>query len=259
MIVDEAFLSHLPSGVELTLFVKGETLAHAHKHWASLVRAYRLHPAPHSISPQSTTSLLFTSGTTGPSKACELTHQYFISVGRALIDSLRLTSSDVLFCPFPLCHADASSLTVIPALLLGATAAISGRFSASSWWDEIHETKATVADFMGATLSILYKAPPKSADTGNTLRLMWGVPVPSWADDFEKRFKLKIYEVYGSTETGLPVVQPVDRPRVKGSCGVALNGIDIKIIGIDGSGVSPGIIGELVIRQPGSTRFSGVY
>ncbi|EJD03027.1 acetyl-CoA synthetase-like protein [Fomitiporia mediterranea MF3/22] len=256
MIVDDTFLSILPTEVKLNLFVKG-TMASQYKHWTALIGDHPLYPVPQS--PSSTTSLLFTSGTTGPSKACELNHQYFISAGRALINSLHLRQSDVLFCPFPLCHADASSLTVIPALLLGATAAISTRFSASTWWDEIRQTKATVADFMGATLSILYKAPERLLDRDNTLRLMWGVPVPVWVDEFERRFNLKVYEVYGSTETGIPVVQPIDRPRVKGSCGVALPEVNLKILQADGSEAEQGVVGELIVRQPKTSRFSRYY
>ncbi|KAH8119300.1 acetyl-CoA synthetase-like protein [Phellopilus nigrolimitatus] len=255
MIIDETYLSYLPTGTKFPLYVKGTS--NAHESWTTLIGSSR--SAPIQQSARTTSSLLFTSGTTGPSKACELSHEYFLSVGQALIDALCLTPGDVLYCPFPLCHADATSLTVVPALLLGATAAISERFSASRWWDEIRETRATVADFMGATLSILFKAPARPTDADNTLRMMWGVPVPVWVEDFERRFGLKIFEVYGSTETGLPVVQPVDRPRLEGSCGVALKGIELRIINEDGSAAQPGKAGELLVRQPAVTRFSGYY
>lgn len=211
---------------------------------------------PARITPDTISSLLFTSGTTGPSKACALSHSYFISVARSLIEPLGLRREDVLFCPFPLCHADAASLTVIPALLLGATAAISKRFSASRWWDEIRETRSTVADFMGATLSILHKAAPLSSDSDNPLRLMWGVPVPSWVEDFEKRFALNVYEVYGSTETGLPVVQRVDRPRVEGSCGVPLRNVGLRIVDQQGKDVDKGNTGELLVFRSPDERFS---
>ncbi|KAI5118452.1 hypothetical protein M0805_006271 [Coniferiporia weirii] len=255
LFIDATFLIYLPLGIDARLYVKGTS--EIHQQWTNLIGTSRANSLKHSS--QATSSLLFTSGTTGPSKACELSHQYFISAGRSLVDSLCLTSDDVLFCSFPLCHADAASLTVVPALLLGATAAISERFSASRWWDEIRLTRATVADFMGATLSILYKAPSRPSDSENTLRIMWGVPVPAWVEEFERRFNLKIYEVYGSTEIGIPVVQSMDQPRIKGSCGVALKGISLRIISENGLDVEPGGVGELLVRQSADSRFSGYY
>ena len=258
MIVDDIFLQYLPADFHVSLFVKvkGSSKLQSHRPFTSLVGSA---PVPTSNArSSSTSSLLFTSGTTGPSKACVLTHDYFISVGLELINSLHLNTQDVLFCPFPLCHADATSLTVIPSLILQTTAAISVKFSASKWWDEIRQTKSTVADFMGATLSILFKAPPLPTDRDNSLRLMWGVPVPAWVEQFEDRFNLKIYEVYGSTETGLPVVQPLDKPRVKGSCGVALENIDLEIVDDHGNRLGRGLVGELLVRQPPQSRFSGM-
>jgi len=255
MISDDTFIDILPASLTFPLYIKGE-LRDSERH-ASLSSLAGTQPVQAcSIEPSTTSSLLFTSGTTGPSKACALSHSYFTTTARNLFEPLRLRSDDVLFCPFPLCHADATSLTVIPALLLGATAAIVKRFSASRWWDEIRETKSTIADFMGATLSILFKATPLPTDSDNPLRMMWGVPVPSWVEEFERRFSLKVYEVYGSTETGLPVVQPIDRPRVEGSCGVPLRNVGLRIVDEHGKDVKRGVTGELLVFRSPDERFT---
>ena len=95
--------------------------------------------------------LLFTSGTTGRSKGCMLSHRYGPRQAQLLIDHYELRDDDVLYCPFPLFHLDALVLTVLAALELGTTAAIGARFSASGFWDEIRAFGATVFDFMGAT------------------------------------------------------------------------------------------------------------
>lgn len=212
---------------------------------------------PTFTSATSTACLLFTSGTTGPSKACELPHTYFLAAGNALISSLQLKDTDVLYCPFPLYHADATSFTIIPALMLRTTAAISLRFSASRWWDDIRHTRATVADFMGATMSILFKSAPHPSDKDHSLRIMWGVPVPIWADKFEERFGVRIVEVYGQTEMGLPVVQNLDKPRVVGSCGIALPGIQLRVVDEHGVDVPAGCLGEILVFEDTLTRFKG--
>lgn len=216
---------------------------------------------PVDASSADTAAMLFTSGTTGRSKACVLSHQYFLTQAGILAREFRFTQRDVLYCPFPLYHADATALTVVPALLLGATAALSRRFSASRFWDEIREVGATVFDFMGATLSILWKAPPTPDDADNPVRLAWGVPVPGdWAEDFEKRFGLKLVELYGSVEASIPVTQPYDQSRVPGSCGRVTEEFDVQVHTDDGHQTPPNTIGEIVVRphRPG-IMFDGYF
>lgn len=205
-------------------------------------------------------ALLFTSGTTGRSKACMLSHQYFVTQATVLLRDFRLRHDDVLYCPFPLFHADATALTTVPALLLGATAAIEQRFSVSRFWDQVRGHGATVFDFMGATLSMLHKADPSPEDADNPVRLAWGVPVPEWVEDFERRFDLQVVELYGSVEASIPVTQPLSEPRVRGSCGHVTDGFEVRIHDRDDLPVPPDTPGELVVRPLApSVMFDGYF
>jgi crotonobetaine/carnitine-CoA ligase len=204
--------------------------------------------------------MLYTSGTTGRSKACVLSHRYFTSQAAIAVRDFGLRSDDVLYCPFPLFHADATALTVVPALLTGSTAAIGRRFSASRFWDEVRTAGATVFDFMGATLSILRKAEPTPADADNPVRLAWGVPVPAWAPQFEERFGLQLIELYGSVEVNLPITQRFDQPRVPGSCGRAIDEFEVAVVDDDDAPVPVGESGELVVRpRVPFTTFTGYF
>ncbi|KAI9727376.1 MAG: hypothetical protein M1834_008447 [Cirrosporium novae-zelandiae] len=213
---------------------------------------------PARVLPSTVSAFLYTSGTTGRSKPCILSHQYFILQASILINSYSIVSSDVLYCPFPLFHADATALTTVPALLLGATAALSVRFSRSRFWDEIRSSGATVYDFMGATLALTYKNEPSPRDRDHNVRLAWGVPVPSWAKQYEERFGHPIYELYGSVEASLPITQR--GPRIPGSCGTVVDGYSIRIADDHGEAVPTGTIGNLLVRteQPYSI-FSGYF
>lgn len=231
---------------------------------ATLESRYSSAPAAaHALAPVSATglsALLYTSGTTGRSKACMLSHRYFTSQARIAIRDFGLRHDDVLYCPFPLFHPDATALTAVPALLTGATAAISRRFSASGFWHEIREAGATVFDFMGATLTILNKAEPAVDDADNPVRVAWGVPVPAWAGEFEERFGLKVLELYGLTEANLPATQRFDQPRVPGSCGRVTPEFELRIADESGDERPVGQVGEILVRpRIAHTTFEGYF
>lgn len=192
--------------------------------------------------------LLYTSGTTGRSKAAIISHRFVLAQAAGVIAGLRLREDDVLYCPYPLFHLDASVMTVAPALLLRTTAAIGERFSVSRYWEEVRALKATVFDFMGATLTMLWKQPASPADRDNRARLGWGVPMPDWAPEFEARFGCRLVELYGSTEVGAIIYTPQDEPRRKGACGKVLDGWQAKIVDADGMEAAPGEPGELIVR-----------
>ncbi|KAJ2983093.1 hypothetical protein NQ176_g950 [Zarea fungicola] len=211
------------------------------------------------VAPSTTSAFLYTSGTTGKSKPCVLSHEYFILQARALIASCRLVETDVLFCPFPLFHADATALTVIPAILLGAVAALSVRFSASRFWDEIRVAKATVYDFMGATLALTYKQPSSGKDREHGVRLAWGVPMPHFADDYEERFGHKLVTLYGSVEASLPIFHDCSQKLAKGSCGRLLPGHQLRIVDELDEDVPLGMVGNLLLRSDKPNSFFQGY
>lgn len=204
--------------------------------------------------------LLYTSGTTGRSKAAMISHRYVLAQARGVVEGLGLRQDDVLYCPYPLFHLDAAVMTVAPALLLRGVAAIGERFSVSRYWDEMRALKATVFDFMGATLTMLWKQPPTPQDRKHQVRLGWGVPMPSWASEFEERFGCRLVELYGSTEVGAIIYTPLDSPRRAGSCGKPLGHCQVKLVDEHDFEVPDNTPGEMLVRplQP-SVIMDGYY
>jgi crotonobetaine/carnitine-CoA ligase len=192
--------------------------------------------------------LLYTSGTTGRSKAAMISHRFVLAQGRLMAEQLALTTSDVLYCPYPMFHLDAAVITIAPALVLRAVAAIGERFSVSRYWDEVRALGGTVFDFMGATLTMLWKQPASAKDRQHSARLGWGVPMPAWAPEFEARFGCRLVELYGLTEAGAVIFPPLDAPRRLGSCGKAVWPYDTRLLDEQGFEVPDGEPGELVIR-----------
>lgn len=194
-------------------------------------------------------AVLFTSGTTGPSKGCILSQRYALVNAQSHVDALELGEDDCLYNPFPLYHLDASYLCVLPAILTGCRAAVS-RFSASRFWDEIREVGATVFDFMGATLTIIAKQEPRADDADNPVRLAWGVPMPDPESRraLEERFGLRLVHLYGLTDGGVPCWESIHDPEPPGSCGKVGPHWELEIVDPDGAEVPAGEQGEIVIR-----------
>ncbi len=192
--------------------------------------------------------MLFTSGTTGPSKACVLSNRYLLRQGQLHVKYLAITNADVLYTPFPLFHIDAVTLTLVAALVAGGTVAIGARFSASRFWEEVIDFDATIFNFMGATLTILWKQSPSPLERQHRVRLAWGVPMPEWHREWRDRFGFRLYEVYGSTDAGVPVYEPLEGERPAGSCGRVVDEFNVAIGDADGDLLSPGEIGEILVR-----------
>ena len=101
----------------------------------------------------------------------------------------------------------------MPSRLGDGVAAIGSRFSVSGFWDEVRAFDATVLNFMGAMITLIWKQPPAPTDRDHRVRLGWGVPMPTWEQEWVERFGFRLYEVYGLTDAGVPCYDPIDRPR----------------------------------------------
>ncbi len=193
-------------------------------------------------------AILCTSGTTGPSKAVALSHRWFTKICETTERAWSFSPRDVFYSPFPLYHIDALAITVAPALYHATTAAIGVRFSVRRFWEEVRRFEATVFDFMGSTLALLWKKAPRPDDRDNPARLGWGVPFPDFAPAFEERFGCMLIDCYGSTDVGLPVCGLPGEPKPPGACGQAAEGYELAILSPAGECLPPGSSGEIAVR-----------
>ncbi len=198
------------------------------------------------IDPEAPAVMMYTSGTTGLPKAVVMRYRAFS--GPLLDFGAFYRDDDVLYTCLPLFHANALFLTAVRAVVSGRTLALSRRFSASRFWDEIRRYGATTFNALGAMIPILLKQPPRPDDADNPIRLVMSAATPAWAwEQFEKRFNLVIWEGYGAVDGGgFSLLNLGTSP--KGSMGKPPPGTEARVVDDQDKEVPAGEVGELVFK-----------
>jgi carnitine-CoA ligase len=230
------------------VIVVGEETTATATRFAELLTAHAARPSVE-VAPEDTAVLLFTSGTTGPSKAAVLSHNANFGLAASTISVMEYGEDEVFFTAFPLYHINAKYTTVLAAMLLDhASAVVHDRFSVSGFWDICRAEGVTAMNFMGALLLMLSKQPERVDDADNPVRKGFGAPAPpAIAPRFEERFGVVLLEVYGSTEIGTVTANRPGQRRF-GSCGRAVSAFQVEIHDDDGRQLPPDTPGEIVVR-----------
>ncbi len=204
--------------------------------------------AAHPVTPGDPVAVLYTSGTSGPSKAVLCPHAQFYWWGVLTARALGVTADDVLHTTLPLFHTNALN-TLWQALVRGATYSFVPGFSASRYWDEVAAAGATALYLLGAMVHILMKAPPGPADRAHRARVALSpATAPELVDAFRERFGVRVVEGYGSTETNL-VFANVGADYVPGAMGRVVDEFEVQVVDAHDCELPPGIPGELLVRQ----------
>ena len=196
--------------------------------------------------------IMFTSGTTGPSKGVIIEHHFEWAFGVTVAEIVDIRGDDVAYNFLPFFHV-AGKFVLMAAMLVDARMIMRQRFSVAAFWPDIRAFGCTITVAVGGICHMLNAEPEREDDADNPLRVIYAVPIPAeFQAAFEKRFGLVFIEAYGSTEANVVAAsQPGASPT--GSFGKAGRFYEIEIHDESDNPCPPGVAGEIVVRpkRPG--------
>lgn len=222
------------------------------------------------VSHRDSAAVLFTSGTTGPSKAVMIPHSQLYFFAEEMIQVCKLTEDDVYLTGFPFFHANAQLESIYPALAMGIRCVLYRKFSASDWIGRIRRSGATVTNLLGATMAFVAAQPERDDDRDHELRCVFAAPVPeALTARVLERYGIEAATTgFGQTEIAMPFLSPWGEPIPAGACGVLLDQwYEVMLAdpatgeAIDGAGAGelllrhkvPGIISDGFLGMPDKT------
>jgi len=194
------------------------------------------------IEPWDLQSIIFTSGTTGPSKGVMVTYaQTYAGAVQQLVQH-----DDRNLLHAPLFHI-AGMGAVIGALMTGGSVGVLERFSTPTFWRDVRRVGATRAVIMGSMASFLLAQPASEDERQTTLRTIIIAPVSPETVAFAKRAGVEWYTTFNMTETSFPIITP-SGPEKTGECGRPRAGVEARIVDENDIEAPRGQVGELILR-----------
>ncbi|HSN82763.1 MAG TPA: AMP-binding protein [Polyangiales bacterium] len=205
---------------------------------------------PVNLLPDSLALLLYTSGTTGASKAVCITHQSLGAHTKALVEqTLRLGESDRILGALPLSHSYGIRMTLLVPFYAGASTVFVPRFSPTRTLELCERHRVTWLP--GVPTMFVAWADEKSVPAPPALRwcLSAGAPL---AEDVrlraEQRLGAPVRQGYGLTEATFTAINAPPDEAVPGSSGKPVSGVEVRIADDAGRPLPVGSHGEVLIR-----------
>jgi crotonobetaine/carnitine-CoA ligase len=205
------------------------------------------------VKPGDPAVIIYTGGTTGPSKGCVNSHNYACNLARQISDATRRSPESVTWTPLPIFHFNALTATILPNLMLGARVALYPRFSVSNFWPEIERTGANDCSLLASMLVLLATAPDTEVSKRcyGQLKIVAGAPFsPEIMKIWKERFGVEHTRQggFGLSECSLITSLPADDPGKPGSSGKRNDCFDVRIVDDNDCELPPNTPGEIIVR-----------
>lgn len=199
-------------------------------------------------------AIIFTSGTTGPSKGVLFSHRYLANFAGLGVQTFGYTADDVAYTCLPFFHANALVLVTCASLLAGCRVAVARRFSLSGFWGDLVACEATVTSILGSMATLLLQQAPAPVERQHRVSRAMLVPAPAPLHRLlHERFGIVPIEMYGMTDAGIFLSNRWGHPLRPGSCGRVMDGYECRVADEEDEELPAGAVGQLLVRptRPG--------
>ncbi len=197
------------------------------------------------LEPWDTQSIIFTSGTTGPSKGVLSSYLHiFTNAGPETWHFV--TGEDRFLINMPIFHIGGMGVIFVM-LCRGGSIAMMDGFDTEKFWPFVRESQTTAFFLLGVMTTFLLKQPPADNDKDHNVRLAFMVPLTETCTEFHERFGIDVYTIFNMTEISSPIVSEPN-PIKRGTCGKKRDGVDVRLVDKNDCEVALGTIGEMVVR-----------
>ena len=210
---------------------------------------------PEAVGPDDTCDIFFTSGTTGKPKGAMLTHGQTTALYVAWSERADLRAGDRYLVVNPMFHTFGYKAGVIACLLRGATIVPQPVFDVDATLRLIEDERITVLPGPPTLYSSILDHPDRAGRDLSSLRVaVTGATTVPVALIERLRGELALGTVitaYGLTECcgTATMCRPGDDPvTIATTSGAAVPGVEVAVVGSDGSPLAPGEPGEVVVR-----------
>jgi malonyl-CoA/methylmalonyl-CoA synthetase len=202
--------------------------------------------------PDDLAAILYTSGTTGRSKGAMLSHENLASNARVLAEIWRFTPDDVLIHALPIFHTHGLFVATNTVLMAGASMIFLPRFDAAEVLSLMD--RGTVLMGVPTFYVRLNQQPELDRSATSHMRLFVSGSAPLREETyatFLQRTGHAILERYGMTETNMNTSNSYEGPRIAGTVGRPLPGIDLRVVDPEtGAALPAGETGMVEVRGP---------
>jgi long-chain acyl-CoA synthetase len=197
--------------------------------------------------------ILYTSGTTGKPKGAELTHAGLArNAELTAVTLLGAGPGDVVMGCLPLFHVFGLTCGLNATIIAGSALTLLPRFDPTKALEIVGRDKVTIFEGVPTMYAAMLHDSASAQADASSLRVCvsGGAAMPvEIMRGFEKTFGCVILEGYGLSETS-PVASfnHPGKVRKPGSIGTPVEGVEMRVVDLDGAELPSGDIGEIVIR-----------
>lgn len=195
--------------------------------------------------PRDLAAILYTSGTTGPSKGVMVTWAQLEETART---TLPYEPGEVVYNTYPLFHVSGKILGAYLPALAGGRTVIRESFKTSKFWSDIRTYGCTAANLLGAIPGFLLREPERPDDADNPLVKASMLPLVPEVEAMKKRFGFEVCTCFNMTEISCPLTSDGFNLANNRSVGRPREGYQVRLVDEEDREVPVGEVGELVVR-----------